>query len=228
MAPESIHVLELSECKLKANGSGFGTRGFSFVISKGDICAIEAETPDDAHLFLRVLAGLIRPIAGTFHLDGKQLEVTNYKEIIRYKHRIAYIAPDAALISNLTVRQNLLLSRYYFENSLTIKLDEKTCDLCRDFGISTKLDDRPATLSAMEVYAAIIIRELKKEPRLLLLNQPENLIGHDRFDLLTTLFSNWIARSLPVVFLSYERRLIRRFANRKITIFNGSLEEETG
>ncbi len=228
MAPESMHVLELTECKLKPNGPEFGSRGFSFVISKGDMCAIEAETPDDGHLFLRVLAGLIRPLAGTFHFESKQLEITDYQELIRYKHRIGYIAPDAALISNLTVRQNLLLSRYYFENSLKINLDEKTCDLCRDFGISAKLDDRPASLNATEAYAAIIIRELNKEPRLLLLNQPENLIGHDRFDLLTTLFSNWSARSLPVVFLSYDHRLIRRFATRRITILNGSLEEEAG
>jgi ABC-type polysaccharide/polyol phosphate transport system ATPase subunit len=37
------------------------------------------------------------------------------------------------------------------------------------------------------------------------------------------IFNTWIGKKKPVVFLSYDRRLIRRFANRKVLITKGTL-----
>jgi ABC-type polysaccharide/polyol phosphate transport system ATPase subunit len=40
---------------------------------------------------------------------------------------------------------------------------------------------------------------------------------------LVRLFNDWIDQRKPVVFVSSDRRLIRRFATRRILIANGSL-----
>lgn len=216
-------LIELSDYILPSYGSGYGIHQFYFALSKGDVCAIESTHPDDATLFLKALATLIRPVKGTFRYAGQQKDLGNYRNLLDYKQRVGYIAPDTALISNMTLRQNLLIRRYYFENNLSDRLDDQARDLCSSFNILDKLDQRPTALNAMEVQAAIVIREIMKKPELLLLNRPEDFIGHTNIEILGQMFNDWVAKRLPVVMISYDKRFIRRFANRKVLITNGSL-----
>jgi ABC-type lipoprotein export system ATPase subunit len=218
-----MHIIEMSDYTLAPTGSGYGIKGFYFALSVGDVCAIEAQNPDDAHQFLRALATLVNPVKGAFRFKGRLLNLKNYKELLDCKKKVGYIAPDAALISNLTVRQNILIHRYYFENDLTIDLDDKLNSMCNTFGVCQKLDRRPADLNSMERQMAIVIREISKEPEVLLLDRPEDFIGHAKSDMLVQMFNDWIDQRKPVVFVSFDRRLIRRFATRKILITNGSL-----
>ena len=218
-----MHFLELSDYTLSPLGSGSGLSGVYFALSKGDVCTIDTTSPDDAHLFLRALALLTYPVKGSYKFKDAEKDFSNNDEILRCKRKIGYIAPDAALISHLTIRQNLLLSRYYFENNLNLRLGDQLRCLCTDFGIREKLDNRPVSLNSMEVQAAVVIREICKKPEIMILERPEIFFGHARFDLLVRLFIDWMKESLPVVFLSFDRRLIRRYANRKILITNGSL-----
>ena len=222
-----MHLLELSDYSLAPGGSGSGIYGFYLAVDSGDVCAVDAATADDAHRFLRALATLVRPLKGTYRFKGKVVDLKNHRDTLKCKRRIGYVAPDAALISNITVRQNLLLNKYYFLNDLTAALDENACALCDAFGISEQLDKRPAALNIMESQAAIVIRELCKKPDILLLNRPEDFLGHARFDLLTRLFNQWVDLKLPVVLWTHDKRLIRRYANRKILITNGSLTSLT-
>ncbi len=218
-----MHLIELSDYTLAPAGSGNGIAGFYFSLSPGEVCSIEAQNPDDAHQLLRALATLVYPLKGTFRFMGRKLNLKNYKEVLECKKKIGYIAPDAALISNLTVRQNILIHRYYYENDLSIDLDDKLKSMCDTFGVCRKLDKRPADLNSMERQLAVVIREISKGPQLLLLDRPEDFIGHARFDMLVQLFNDWIEQRKPVVFVSFDRRLIRRFATRKILITNGTL-----
>ena len=190
---------------------------------EGDVCAIDTQNPDDARTFLRALASLVYPLQGTYRFKGQKKNLETYVNMLPCKQKIGYIAPDAALISNLTLRQNILIHRYYFENNLGINVDDKIRVLCDTSHIAEKLDQRPSDLNKMEVQMAIVIREISKDPEVLLLERPEDFIGHANFDLLVQLLNEWINNEKPVVFLSYDRRLIRRFANRKILITNGSL-----
>ena len=219
MAP----IIEMTDYILAPRGSGQGIHGFYFSLSQGNVCAIETPNPDDANIFLRAVATLNRPVQGSYLYEGTRIDLKSYEKMLQCKPKIGYIAPDAALISNLTVRQNFLLQRYYFENNLNIDLDDNLQSICDTLGISSKLDKRPADLNSMETRMAIVVREISKKPQVLLLDRPEEFIGHDKFDVLVEIFSDWIAKKKPVVFFSFDRRFIRRFANRKILITNGAL-----
>jgi ABC-type lipoprotein export system ATPase subunit len=216
-------IIEMAEYTLAPQGSGKGIHGFYFALSRGNVCAIETQNPDDANVFLRAIATLTLPVSGIYRFEGNRINLKSYEEMLRYKPKIAYIAPDAALISNLTVRQNILLQRYYFENDLSIDLDDHIKSVCETFGIMQKLDMRPAELNSIEAQLAIVIREISKNPLVLLIDRPEDFIGHAKFDYLVETFNAWISEQKPVVFVSYDRRLIRRFANRKVLITNGVL-----
>jgi ABC-type lipoprotein export system ATPase subunit len=223
-----MYLIEMADYTLPPTGSGDGIKEFDFSLSPGEICAVEAQKPDDSHQFLRALATLAYPLKGIYRFMEKQLNFNNYKELLPCKKKIGYIASDAALISNLTVRQNMLMHRYYFENDLNIDLDNKLHGMCDTLGVCQKLDRRPADLSSMERQLAIVIREISKNPEVLLLDRPEDFVGHARFDLLVGLFNDWVGQRKPVVFVSSDRRLVRRFATRRILIADGCLNTLDG
>lgn len=216
-------IIEMTDYILAPRGSGHGIRDFDFALYRGNVCAVESQNPDDASIFLRAAATLYRPIKGTYRFAGVKIDLDAYEEMLQCKPQIGYIAPDAALISNLTIRQNFLLQRYYHENDLSIDLDDNLLSICHTLGISEKLDKRPADLNSMETQMAIVIREISKTPQVLLLDRPEDFIGHAKYAALVEKFNDWVDEQKPVVFISYDRRFIRRYANRKIRISNGAL-----
>ncbi len=223
----SFYSLELYDYSLAAMGSGHGIQGFSFILAPGDVCAVESPQADDGRLFLRALATLVRPLRGSYVFKGQHHDLRRYNDMLGCKRKIGYVSPGVALISNLSVKQNLLLPRYYHENKLDIDLDEPAMALCRAMGIEEKIDQRPAGLTPMEVQSAIIVRELIKMPEILLLDQPEMVVGHSKFDALAGIFNRLIDERLPIVFFSYDERLLSPFVNRKVRIADGRLTAET-
>lgn len=218
-----MNLIELIDYSLKAVGTGSGIGHFSFALGPQDICAIESRSPDDALTFMRALATLTRPRHGSYRFKGRTCNFKDRTAILRLKKRIGYVAPDAALISNLTIRQNLLLQRYYYENRLDIDLGEDVIALCGELGIEDKLGQRAAGLNPMETKAAVIVREVTKHPDIMIMANPEDFIGHAKLDCLTKIIHRLNENRVAIVLLSYDHRLIQRFANRKIIIADGSL-----
>ena len=196
----------------------------NFAISQGDSFAIIADSPDRAHIFLKALAMLVKPVSGEFYFKDKKVDFSDYRNLLPCKKKIGYIASDSAMISNITVMENLLYMRYYFENSLSLSLDERTDKLCRIFNIHDKLDMYPESLCSIDLKTAIAIRELTKSPDVLLLERPEDLMGHASFDLFKEVLRDIVLNKFPVVFISYDRNFIEEFSNRKIFLKGGTLD----
>jgi ABC-type lipoprotein export system ATPase subunit len=218
-----VNLIQLSDYFLSTMVVGKRLRAFDFKLQAGDICAIESDVDFFAHTFLRALATLDPPLSGIYQFQGATLDFSDYRNLLPYKRQIAYIAPDAAMISNRTVGENLLLMRYYYENSLSIEMDAQMVKVLRMFDIYDKLNLRPAQLSSNDLQMAILLREMIKAPKMLLLNQPEDFIGHTKFNLLVDIFRRMVSASLGVVFFSHDDLFAIRFANRRIVIKDGLL-----
>ena len=218
-----MQLIELSDYTLLPIGTGNGLNGCYFSLSEGDICSIDADSPDDAHLLLKAIATLVRPVQGTYMFMGKKLGFSNYRNLLHCKKQIGYMTSDAALISNLSLRENFLLMRHYFEDSLSLDIDEKTAILCRKFNIYDKLDLRPGELRPIELRTAIAIRELSKSPAMLLIERPEDFIVFSQFDMFMEILKDTLLSGLPLVFISYDKDFINEFSNRNILISGGTL-----
>lgn len=218
-----MHLIELTDYCLKAIGAGNQLKDINFELSNGDICFIQTDLTDDAHNFLKALATLVRPVSGTYHFMGKTANFSDYRKLLPLKKKIGYIGQDAAMISNRTVRENLLLMRCFFEDSLSLSLDDKAARLCRIFDLQDKLDVRPGRLQVADLRHAIAVRELTKAFDVLLLDRPEDYFGYSRFDLFNEILEDIITSGQAAVFFSRDRHFIETFTNRKILITAGTL-----
>ena len=128
------------------------------------------------------------------------------------------------MISNRTVRENLLLSRFYYENDLFIELDETMAALCADTGLLPKLAWRPSELSDGELLKAITIRELGKSPAVMLVDRPENFMQLSENDGLFHHLENMVQSGVALIFHSHSRR-VSEIADRRLTLAAGGIRE---
>ncbi|MBF0117300.1 MAG: hypothetical protein HQK79_00570 [Desulfobacterales bacterium] len=191
---------------------------FYFCLERGDVYSIYADSINLAHLFLKILATLVPPTFGTYRFKNNTLDFSDYRNLLPFKRKIGYIAQGASLLSNRTIRMNLLLMRYYFENSLDIELDEDALKLCKIFNISDKLDKRVSEIDLMDIRAAILVRELIKSPELILLEFPEDYISYNLFEPFVDILKNIISKEVPLVFISYDKKFASDIANKTIIL----------
>lgn len=191
-------------------------------VARGDVIAIVADVPADGRRLLRILATLERPATGEYRFNGTAVNLKDYRQSLTIKRQIGYVAADAALISNRTVRENLLLARFYFENDLSIDLDETVASLCRDAGLTRKLDQRPSVLSGGEMLKVIAIREMAKAPAVMLIDRPESFMQTNGNDAILNQLKYLIRSGTAVVLFSHNQAMIG-LANRELMLADGAI-----
>lgn len=218
-----MDTVELKSYSLAPIGKGLGLRPFDFRLSPGDVCSVICDLADDAHLFGRAVATLENPTGGEYRFKGEKVDFSSYLNLLPYKRKICFISPDSVLIGNRTLRENLLMSRIYFENNAHVELDDKMQQLCRLFQIEAKLDARPASLDKEDVRLAVIVRELSKDPELIILERPRDHLGYNRFGTFLDLLKTFHASRIPMVLVSSDEVLSREFSNREFIIKDGAV-----
>lgn len=222
-ATNATAVASLKDYDLWVPAEKCGLTEVNLALRQGELWQIDAPSPAEARVLLRAVATLEKPRAGSYHYRGQRLDFSDYRHLLPVKRRIAYISSDAALISNLTLRENLLLGRFYHENSLEIRLGERIRVLIDGFDLADKLELRAAQLSPLDRRVAICIREIAKEPDLVLLYRPEEMIDHQRFEPFVEHLEEVSADTIAGLVLSYDHGFIERFTNRRLTLNEGRL-----
>jgi ABC-type ATPase involved in cell division len=212
-------IIELKGRVLTASGSS------RLTISRGDVIRIVSDAPADSRRVLRVLATLERQHGMEYSFNGRAVDLQDYRRCLDVKRRIGYVAADAAMISNRTIRENLLLTRYYQENDLTIDIDATVMSLCRNAGLSGNLDQRPAVLSSTELLKAVAIREMAKVPLVMLVERPENFMQATQDDRFFNHFEKMVRSGTAVVFFS-SNNTMNALANRQLRLAGGAASWE--
>jgi len=216
-------IIELMDYTLEPQGAGNGLADFSFSVDSRDGYAIETDSIDDAALLLKALVTLVSPRQGTYRFNNLNVDLSNYRNSLPCKRQIGYIASDAALISNRSVRENLLFMRYFHEDDLQLPLDDHAAQLCRKFELFDNLERRPGDLHPQDIKNAITIRELVKHPVLLVLDRPEDFIDHTKFGLFMETVAAMTQRNLPLVFYSSDTDFTKTFSKKQVRISKGRL-----
>ncbi len=223
-----MNLIEVSSYNIAAEGDRNGLFRVNLSLKPGDTCFLDADNPEDAHLLLRALATLIRPISGTFRFCGERLDFSDYRRLLPIKRRIGYVAQDAAMLSNRTLRQNLLTMRYYFENSFQIAIDPAAAALVERLGLEGVLDRLPADIDPAARHLAIAVREASKSPVLMLLNRPEEIMGREGFHRFLQESPNLLDRNPAWLCATRNAHFIDNCCNRQIRIRNGTVMPDTG
>jgi ABC-type ATPase involved in cell division len=221
-------TIELIAYGLPSLGRGSGLSDITLTLKRGEIGAVDADDPENARLLIRGLATLTPPVSGTYRFDGKDLDFSDYRRLLPFRRRVGYVAADAAMLSNRTLRQNLLTMRHYFENALDIDIDPDTEALCRLLGIEKELEKLPFQVDPIHLHMAIAVREISKAPDLMLFDRPEETIGIEGFRRLLDQLENDPQKSRTWFCATRDPRFLKTQCHRRFRIEGGRLTEDCG
>ena len=115
------------------------------------------------------IVGLIKPDEGSVYLGGK--DITSLPMFQRARNGIGYLAQEASVFRNLSVRDNILAVLEH-QGISKEKQEEKVEVLMKEFGLVEISDSMGKVLSGGERRRPEIARALATDPKFILLDEP--------------------------------------------------------
>ena len=161
-------LLEVQDLAV-AYGHIDAVKGISFQLEEGKITALVGANGAGKSTTLLALSGLLRPKAGSVRFAGEDITGLAPHQIVR--RGIVQVAEGRAILTTLTVRENLDLGAYTRRDRAGV-----ADSLARVFNLFPLLEERTrqyaGNLSGGEQQMLAIGRALMAKPRLLLLDEP--------------------------------------------------------
>lgn len=141
----------------------------SINVKQGEIVGLLGPNGAGKTTTFYMMVGLVRPNAGQIYLNEKNL--TREPMYKRARMGIGYLAQEASVFRNLTVRENLE-SVLQFLSIPKKEIDIKVEKLIEEFGLHKVVDSKGYSLSGGERRRTEIARALVTDPKFILLDEP--------------------------------------------------------
>ena len=143
--------------------------GVDFHVDEGEIVGLLGPNGAGKTTTFRMVMGMIRSEAGSVRLAER--DISRLPMYRRARHGMAYLAQEASVFVNLSVRDNV---QAILETQPLSRPDRarRLAELLEDLGLTRLADSYAGTLSGGERRRLEICRALVTNPRILLLDEP--------------------------------------------------------
>jgi putative ABC transport system ATP-binding protein len=200
-------------------------RDASLAIEPGEVVLIMGPSGSGKTTLLSMMGALLRPTAGTIHLDGSAFSELSEGHLPAIRlHKFGFVFQDFNLLSALTIRENVALVAQLAGVKRTPARERATAILT-ELGLGARLDFLPDKLSGGEKQRVAIARALINDPALILADEPtanlDSRIGHEIMRLLRRIAKE---QGRSVVIVSHDQR-IRDIADRILWLEDGQFRD---
>lgn len=166
------YVIELQDVAFRT-GDLTLLQNISFKLIKNTFTSIVGKSGSGKSTLLKIMCGIITPDTGDIYINSKEINSLNNIELIRLKKSIGFVFQDAALIANLSIKENLELPlTYHYRNIPPDLVEKKILQMLQKVNMENTLLTRPAALSLGEQKLISIARAMITEPDILFLDEP--------------------------------------------------------
>lgn len=141
----------------------------SISVKQGEIVGLLGPNGAGKTTTFYMFIGLVRPEKGSVYLNNS--DITGKPMFRRARLGIGYLAQEASVFRNLTVRQNLE-SVLEYTSMPKKKIREKADALIEEFHMETVAENKGYSLSGGERRRTEIARALITDPKFILLDEP--------------------------------------------------------
>lgn len=167
-----------------------------------------------------MIVGMIRPNAGTVHLDGTN--ITSLPMYLRSRRGIGYLPQEASVFRKLSVRDNILAVLQTTKLS-TKEQHERTDRLMEDFGLTHIAKSQGFVLSGGERRRTEIARALALEPKFMLLDEPFAGIDPIAVEDIMAIVKGLKSRNLGVLITDHNVHETLSITDRSYLLFEGRI-----
>lgn len=142
----------------------------SINVTQGEIVGLLGPNGAGKTTTFYMFTGVIRPNSGKVLLNEK--DITRKAMYQRARMGVGYLAQEASVFRNLTVRENLEAVLEFQPSSTKKMIKEKTDQLIEEFGLQKVAKNKGYSLSGGERRRTEIARALITDPKFILLDEP--------------------------------------------------------
>jgi phospholipid/cholesterol/gamma-HCH transport system ATP-binding protein len=220
-APERGVKLEVRDLR-RSFGTQQVLKGISFEVQPGEIFVIMGPSGSGKSVLLKHLIGLETPDEGQILINGQSVD--DEEALVLEKYRVAMVFQSGALLSSLTVGENVGL---YLSEHRTHGADEirrivaEKLELVGLKGIEAKY---PSELSGGMIKRVSIARALVIEPQLILYDEPTSELDPlSAVTIIEEILSLNQRIAVTSIVVSHDRDLAFGIADRIAILYDGAI-----
>jgi ABC-type lipoprotein export system ATPase subunit len=194
-----------------------------FEVQSGEFILILGRSGSGKSTLLGMLAGLIRPTAGSVQIKGMDIGTLSDDTISDLRAReLGFVFQFSGLLPTLTVLENVMLPSLFHRDGADCR--SRAIDLLNKMGLSERAGAYPSTLSSGETKRVAIARALINGPSILIADEPTGDLDVDTEFEIMELFSELNREGMTMVMVTHNPDLAR-FATRIYGMDRGRLAE---
>ena len=185
-------------------------KGASLEILDREVVALIGPSGEGKSVFLKLVAGLMRPDCGKIVFNGKDLGHLRRAELVDLRNRFGFLFQNGALFDSLTVFDNVAFPLREKTRLSEKDIRERVLRELEEVGLTGAEDKYPAQLSGGMAKRAALARALVNSPEIMLFDEPttglDPIIVHSIHALIVTMHKHLgfsgiiVSHEIPEVF----------------------------
>ncbi|MEO8275703.1 MAG: ABC transporter ATP-binding protein [Thermoanaerobaculia bacterium] len=195
-------------------------RGIDLTVRRGEFVALIGPSGSGKSTLMAILGCLDTPTAGSYALDGRQVEKLAGAELAAIRNeKVGFIFQQYNLLPKATIVRNIELPMLY-AGVPRRERRERALSLLAQVGIPEKAHALPGTLSGGQRQRVAIARALANRPALLLADEPTGALDSKSGREVLALFQELHTQGHTVLLVTHDPA-IAALAERRVELRDG-------
>jgi len=201
----------------------------NLTIEEGEFVVVIGPNGAGKSTLLKIILGEVNPDSGIYKLNDLIMNGKSTAKLAKLIGRV-YQDPNSGVFSNLTIRENLIISSRKGLRGLTFSnFSKDTLELLENLGLGLerRLDVLAGELSGGQKQALAMVMAIAAKPKLLLLD--EHTASLDPKSALKVMdLTERINKQLgmTVVMITHNKEFAMNYGERKVKLVNGTINED--
>jgi ribose transport system ATP-binding protein len=219
---EDVLVVEGLECHF---GATHALRGVDLTVRAGEVVALLGENGAGKSTLIKILAGVVRPTAGSIRL-GSDVFPHGLTTAEARAHGLAFVHQDLGLLDRLSVAENIAhVAGFCTSHGLISWRRQRSVahELLREWEIDIDPAMPVARLQAAQRSLVAIARALATNARMIVFDEPTAALPRHEVELLYGAVDRLRAAGVAVLYVTHRLREVTRLADRAAVLRDGEL-----